>query len=173
MSAGDRKGRRRSAGTSGPVSTIRSLLRSRLGTMLGFRRGRSSPTTSRPDRLPGSRHGRSPRRVGSTNVESEQKMATTELSRLPGLEAVTEHSRPEPGHYLERGPQKRLMVFSGRSHPDLAQRIAEKLGVELGAVELSTFANDETYCRYDESIRGADVFLVQTGCPPVDKNLME
>jgi ribose-phosphate pyrophosphokinase len=100
-------------------------------------------------------------------------MATTELSRLPGLETVTEHARPEPGHYIERGPQKRLMVFSGRSHPDLAQTIAEKLGVELGAVELATFANDETYCRYDESIRGADVFIVQTGCAPVDKNLME
>src|SRR5436190_2630904 len=65
------------------------------------------------------------------------------------------------------------MVFSGRSHPALAQRIADKLGVELGGIELSTFANDETYCRYDESIRGADVFLVQTGCAPVDKNLME
>jgi ribose-phosphate pyrophosphokinase len=100
-------------------------------------------------------------------------MATTELSRLPGLEAVTPHTRPEPGHYLERGPQKRLMVFSGRSHLDLARNIAQKLGVELGAVDLGTFANDETYCRYDESIRGADVFLVQTGCPPVDKNLME
>ena len=99
--------------------------------------------------------------------------ATTELSRLPGLDAVTEHPRPEPGHYIERGPQKRLMVFAGRSHPDLAQKITEKLGVELGAVELATFANDETYCRYDESIRGADVFIVQTGCPPVDKNLME
>ena len=37
------------------------------------------------------------------------------------------------------------MVFSGRSHPDLAQRIAEQLGVELGDVELKTFANDETY----------------------------
>jgi ribose-phosphate pyrophosphokinase len=100
-------------------------------------------------------------------------VATTELSRLPGLETVTEHARPEPGHYIERGPQKRLMVFSGRSHPDLAQNIAEKLGVELGGIELSTFANDETYCRFDESIRGADVFLVQTGCAPVDKNLME
>jgi ribose-phosphate pyrophosphokinase len=100
-------------------------------------------------------------------------MATTELSRLPGLEAVTAHTHPAPGHYIERGPQKRLMVFSGRSHPDLAQNIAEKLGVELGGIELSTFANDETYCRYDESIRGADVFIVQTGCPPVDKNLME
>ena len=80
---------------------------------------------------------------------------------------------PQPGHWLERGPQKRLMVFSGRSHPELAQRIAEHLGVELGEIELETFANGETYCRYGESIRGADVFLVQTGCDPVDRNLME
>jgi len=84
-----------------------------------------------------------------------------------------EHAQPAPGHWLERGPQKRLMVFSGRSHLDLASNIAEKLGVELGGIDLGTFANDETYCRYDESIRGADVFLVQTGCAPVDKNLME
>ena len=65
------------------------------------------------------------------------------------------------------------MVFSGRSHTDLAQRIAEQLGVELGEVEVSTFANGETYCRFDESIRGADIFLVQTGCEPVDRNVME
>ena len=100
-------------------------------------------------------------------------MATTELASLPGLGPMTEHAQPQPGHWIERGPSKRLMVFAGRSHPDLAQRIADKLGVELGGIELSTFANDETYCRYDESIRGADVFLVQTGCAPVDKNLME
>jgi ribose-phosphate pyrophosphokinase len=98
----------------------------------------------------------------------------TELA-LPGLEGegtalVTE---PSPQHSIVRGPQKRLMVFSGRSHPALARSMAEKLGVELGDVDLKTFANDETYCRYLESIRGADVFLVQTGCPPVDKNLME
>jgi len=65
------------------------------------------------------------------------------------------------------------MVFAGRSHPELTRKIAEHLGVEPGSVTLKTFANDETYCRYDESIRGADVFIVQTGCPPVDKNLME
>ena len=100
-------------------------------------------------------------------------MATTELASLPGLGPMTEHAQPQPGHWIERGPSKRLMVFAGRSHPDLAQRIADKLGVELGGIELSTFANDETYCRYDESIRGADVFIVQTGCAPVDKNLME
>jgi ribose-phosphate pyrophosphokinase len=65
------------------------------------------------------------------------------------------------------------MLFSGRSHPDLAHRMAASLGVELGEVELATFSNGETYCRYPESIRGADVFLVQTGCEPVDRNLME
>jgi ribose-phosphate pyrophosphokinase len=106
-------------------------------------------------------------------VESGENVATTELSRLPGLETVTEHARPEPGHYIERGPQKRLMVFSGRSHPALARSMAEKLGVELGDVDLKTFANDETYCRYLESIRGADVFIVQTGVGEVDRNLME
>ncbi|HEY6960661.1 MAG TPA: ribose-phosphate pyrophosphokinase [Gaiellaceae bacterium] len=82
-------------------------------------------------------------------------------------------TQPQPGHWIERGPQKRLMVFSGRSHKPLAERIAEQLGVALGEIELHTFGNGETYCRYDESIRGADLFLVQTGCDPVDQNLME
>ena len=98
---------------------------------------------------------------------------TTEPATLPGLEVAPPLAQPDTGHWLERGPQKRLMVFSGRSHPALAQRIAEQLGVELGEIELETFANGETYCRYCESIRGADVFLVQTGCQPVDSNLME
>ena len=65
------------------------------------------------------------------------------------------------------------MIFAGRSHPELAQAMAERLGLELGEIELETFANGETYCRYGESIRGADVFLIQTGCRPVDEHLME
>ncbi len=98
---------------------------------------------------------------------------TTELP-LPGLEtAPMVDARVAQGHWIERGPSKRLMVFSGRSHPELATKIAEKLGVELGDVTLKTFANGETYCRYEESIRGADLFLVQTGSDPVDRNLME
>src|SRR6516162_4603323 len=96
----------------------------------------------------------------------------TELA-LPGLEGSLVTTEPATEHFIVRGPEKRLMVFSGRSHPELAASIAQKLGVDLGDVELSTFPNDETYCRYLESIRGADVFVVQTGCPPVDKNLME
>src|SRR5881392_4076716 len=92
---------------------------------------------------------------------------------LPGLDHATPNVEMTTGHAIPLTPQKRLMVFSGRSHPELAERIAEQLGVELGEVELKTFPNDETYCRYLESIRGADVFIVQTGAPPVDKNLME
>jgi ribose-phosphate pyrophosphokinase len=104
----------------------------------------------------------------------QSAVTTTELTeRLPGLDVEQAVPQPKPGHWLERAPGKRLMVFSGRSHPELAQRIAEHLGVELGEIELETFANGETYCRYGESIRGADVFLVQTGCEPVDRNLME
>ena len=100
-------------------------------------------------------------------------MMETELAPLPGLEVTPTVAEPRPGHFIERGPQKRLMVFAGRSHPGLANRIVDQLGVELGEIELETFANDETYCRFGESIRGADVFLVQTGAPPVDRNLME
>src|SRR5215471_16253273 len=59
---------------------------------------------------------------------------------------------------------KRLMLFSGRANPALAARIASKLGVDLGGVTLKTFSNGEVYCRYEESIRGADVFLVQPTC---------
>jgi ribose-phosphate pyrophosphokinase len=98
--------------------------------------------------------------------------ATPDLT-LPGLDTPEIVTQPKPGHWIERGPQKRLMVFSGRSHKPLAERIVEQLGVELGEIELHTFGNGETYCRFDESIRGADIFLVQTGCYPVDQNLME
>jgi len=92
---------------------------------------------------------------------------------LPGLAADIPRVEMTTGHAIPLTPQKRLMVFAGRSHPELATKIAEQLGVELGEVELITFANGETYCRYCESIRGADVFVVQTGCRPVDQNIME
>lgn len=87
----------------------------------------------------------------------------TELSTLPGL-GTLDASRPagERERWLQRSPSPRLMLFSGRSHPGLAARIAEELEIELGEVELKTFANGETYCRYLESIRGADVFIVQS-----------
>jgi ribose-phosphate pyrophosphokinase len=92
---------------------------------------------------------------------------------LPGLETMSPQTELEIGRALALAPQKRLMLFSGRSNPELAKRIVEQLDMELGRVNLKTFANGETYCRYEESIRGADVFIVQTACEPVDRNLME
>ena len=96
---------------------------------------------------------------------------TAELP-IPGLEraVVTE---PTEVHWVERAPQKRLMVVSGRSHPDLAQKIVSKLGCELGQIQLETFADGETYVRFKESVRGADMFIVQTASKPVDQNLVE
>jgi ribose-phosphate pyrophosphokinase len=59
---------------------------------------------------------------------------------------------------------KRLMVVSGRANPQLAEDIANKLELQVGPVTLKTFSNGEVYCRYEESIRGADVFIVQPMC---------
>ena len=70
-------------------------------------------------------------------------------------------------------PTKRLRLFSGRSNPLLAKAIATKLGTELGGIQLETFADGDAYCRYTESVRGADVFLVQTAVAPVDAHLIE
>src|SRR3978361_2276483 len=66
--------------------------------------------------------------------------------------------------HLDANNPKRLMLFAGRANPELAAKIAGKLGVELGGVTLKTFSNGEVYCRYEESIRGADVFIVQPTC---------
>jgi ribose-phosphate pyrophosphokinase len=59
---------------------------------------------------------------------------------------------------------KKLMMFSGRANPDLAVGIADRLKIELGHITLKTFSAGEVYCRFEESVRGADVFLVQPTC---------
>lgn len=69
---------------------------------------------------------------------------------------------------------KTMAVFSGSTYPELAEEIAASLGVELGDVKLEKFANGEIYARYMDSIRGADVFLIQSVAgPSVNDSLME
>ncbi len=89
-----------------------------------------------------------------------------------GLDIPTERDAV-PDSCRVTTPQKRLMLFSGRSHPELSKRIAERLGVSLGGVQLTTFANGEIYARYDESIRGADVFIVQSPSDSINDEIME
>jgi ribose-phosphate pyrophosphokinase len=83
-------------------------------------------------------------------------------------------SAEHPTHTSVPTPyDKRLMVFAGRASQELGHKMAGKLGIALGQVELKTFSNGEVYCRYMESIRGADVFIVQSTHAPVNRNLME
>jgi ribose-phosphate pyrophosphokinase len=77
---------------------------------------------------------------------------------------VTLQEQPSVATSIPAQYDKKLMVFSGRSNPELAGRIARKLDVDLGNITLKTFKNGEVYCRFEESIRGADVFLVQPIC---------
>lgn len=69
---------------------------------------------------------------------------------------------PQVATAIEHDYSKRMMVFGGRGSMDLAAKVAGKLDIDLGQVTLKTFANGEVYCRYEESIRGADVFIVQS-----------
>ena len=74
---------------------------------------------------------------------------------------------------LEIAQKKRLMVFAGRGNQDLSAEISECLHVPLGTVVLSSFANGELYCRFGESVRGSDVFIIQSHCDPINDRIME
>jgi ribose-phosphate pyrophosphokinase len=79
----------------------------------------------------------------------------------------------DPRHCHRMARERSLMVFSGRGNPELSHKVADKLGIELGRVDIKTFADGEIYVKYGESIRGADVFIIQPTCRPVNENLME
>ena len=74
---------------------------------------------------------------------------------------------------VKRPTNKHLMLFSGRSNPELAQEVARLMGVELTPSRLITYANSEIYVRYEESVRGSDAFVIQSHPAPVNEWLME
>jgi ribose-phosphate pyrophosphokinase len=69
--------------------------------------------------------------------------------------------------------KKRMMLFSGTIHPALGHEIADNLGIPVSESKLSRFASGEIYFRSEESVRGADVFVVQTHYEPVNEAIME
>jgi len=69
--------------------------------------------------------------------------------------------------------KKKMMLFSGSTHPALAQEIAEHLGLRLSPSVMRRFASGETYFRAEESVRGCDVFVVQTHADPVNESIWE
>jgi len=74
---------------------------------------------------------------------------------------------------MEFVPKKRLLMVAGRGNLELSREIAECLGEPLGEMMLSTFSNGELYCRYGESVRGADAFVIQSHCDPINDRIME
>jgi len=74
---------------------------------------------------------------------------------------------------IKIGGQKRLVIVSGRAHPQLAADVAEALGTDVVHTDARTFANGEIYARYDESVRGADVFVLQSMPAPLNEWIME
>jgi ribose-phosphate pyrophosphokinase len=69
--------------------------------------------------------------------------------------------------------KKKMMLFSGTTHPALAAEIAGHLGIQLSPCKISRFASGEIYFRSEESVRGADVFVIQTHAEPVNESIME
>ncbi|MBZ5724211.1 MAG: ribose-phosphate pyrophosphokinase [Acidobacteriia bacterium] len=67
----------------------------------------------------------------------------------------------------------RLQLFTGNANPALADEICRDLGIELGRAMVKTFADGEIYLQIQENVRGADVFIIQPTCTPVERNLME
>jgi ribose-phosphate pyrophosphokinase len=74
---------------------------------------------------------------------------------------------------MEVMTKKRMMVFAGSGNRELSEEIAANLGVPLGDVRLSSFANGELYCRFGENVRGADAFVIQGHCEPINDRIME
>jgi ribose-phosphate pyrophosphokinase len=66
-----------------------------------------------------------------------------------------------------------LKVFGGRAHPELVQELCDYLNLPVGKVEAFNFSDGEIFCQVLENVRGADVFLVQPLCQPINENLVE
>ena len=74
---------------------------------------------------------------------------------------------------MEQATTKKLVLVAGNGNPELSQEIADCLNEPLGEITLSKFANGELYCRYGESIRGCDVFVIQSHSEPINDRIME
>ncbi|MGA3353564.1 MAG: ribose-phosphate diphosphokinase [Acidimicrobiales bacterium] len=74
---------------------------------------------------------------------------------------------------MEMTPTRRLELVTGHAHPELAEEIASCLGITLSATNIRRFADGEIHCRFDASMRGADMFIVQTHAGPVNDSIFE
>ncbi|WP_308268561.1 ribose-phosphate diphosphokinase [Yinghuangia soli] len=74
---------------------------------------------------------------------------------------------------IKLAPERKLMLFSGRAHPELAKEVANELGATLVPTKAFDFANGEIYVRFEESVRGSDAFVIQSHAAPINTWIME
>ncbi|KAL4586000.1 hypothetical protein LXL04_010630 [Taraxacum kok-saghyz] len=99
----------------------------------------------------------------------------------PGVQTQTTNHQPSPKLFIPHESQRdrikkeetKLRVFSGTANRALSEEIASYMGLDLGDIKITRFADGEVYVQLRESVRGCDVFLVQPTCPPANENLME
>ena len=77
------------------------------------------------------------------------------------------------GDIIEHSSARRMVLVSGRAHPELAAAVAEELDIDVLPTEAHTFANGELYVRFGDSVRGTDAFVLQSHAAPINDALME
>merc|ERR1712141_802605 len=85
----------------------------------------------------------------------------------------TPHKDKVKANQIHTSKMPNIKVFSGTSHPDLTAKLCDRLGISMGKVVTKKFSNMETCVEIGESVRGEDVYIVQSGCGEVNDNLME
>ncbi|XP_030766111.1 ribose-phosphate pyrophosphokinase 1 isoform X1 [Sitophilus oryzae] len=116
-----------------------------------------------------------------TSDTMDTKPENTEKPVMPGASQSCRAKSVLLGKSQERqsclsnltGRMPNIKVFSGSSHPDLTQRIVDRLGIDIGKVVTKKFSNLETCVEIGESVRGEDVYIIQSGSGEVNDNLME
>jgi ribose-phosphate pyrophosphokinase len=103
-----------------------------------------------------------------TVLEAETAVQTAHSEDGAGKKPATEKKRARS--YTD---DKRFKIFSGSANRSLAQEICKHIGVALGETKMQRFADGEVYFQLLENVRGADVFVVQPTCNPVDQHLVE
>lgn len=90
------------------------------------------------------------------------------------VETISKIEEKEKNILTQASNGKRpVKIFSGRANISLAQQICDELNLDLGKIKISPFADGELYVQVQESVRGCDVFLIQSTCTPVNINIME
>jgi len=105
----------------------------------------------------------------SFNLTFDNKVAQSLIQTENSI--VANKLDPDQKKQTRRMPN--IKVFSGSSHPDLTQKLCDRLGINTGKVVTKKFSNLETCVEIGESVRGEDVYIVQSGCGEVNDNLME